>query len=131
MLQKVSDLGFKCAEKDVYKIHIFPINDFKKIFYSYFFWHRTVVVVEYRALSRLTNILENLLENAKTSSDLSEDEIVAICDILKALFNLTCGYEEKDCDEEETSLLVKICKIIQTLIIVKVSNVDRKTSIVS
>jgi len=92
---------------------------------------RTVVVVEYRALSRLTNILENLLENAKTSSDLSEDEIVAICDILKALFNLTCGYEEKDCDEEETSLLVKICKIIQTLIIVKVSNVDRKTSIVS
>ena len=131
MLQKVSDLGFKCAEKDVYKIHIFLINDLKKIFYSYFFWHRTVVVVEYRALSRLTNILENLLENAKTSSDLSEDEIVAICDILKALFNLTCGYEEKDCDEEETSLLVKICKIIQTLIIVKVSNVDRKTSIVS
>ena len=54
-----------------------------------------MVVVEYRALSRLTNILENLLENAKTSSDLSEDEIVAICDILKALFNLTCGYEEK------------------------------------
>jgi len=92
---------------------------------------RTVVVVEYRALSRLTNILENLLENAKNSSDLSEDEIIAICDILKALFNLTCGYEEKECDEEETSLLVKICKIIQTLIIVNVSNVDKKTNIVS
>ena len=95
----------------------------------YFF--RTVVVVEYRALSRLTNILENLLENAKNSSELSEDEIVAICDILKALFNLTCGYEEKECDEEETSLLVKICKILQTLIIVKVSNHEKKTSIVS
>jgi len=92
---------------------------------------RTVVVVEYRALSRLTNILENLLENAKNSSELSEDEIVAICDILKALFNLTCGYEEKECDEEETSLLVKICKILQTLIIVKVSNHEKKTSIVS
>ena len=94
-------------------------------------YYRTVVVVEYRALSRLTNILENLLENAKNSSDLSEDEIIAICDILKALFNLTCGYEEKECDEEETSLLVKICKIIQTLIIVNVSNVDKKTNIVS
>ena len=93
--------------------------------------YRPAVVVEYRALSRLTNILENLLENAKNSSDLSEDEIVAICDILKALFNLTCGYEEKECDEEETSLLVKICKILQTLIIVKVSNHEKKTSIVS
>ena len=90
-----------------------------------------MVVVEYRALSRLTNILENLLENAKNCSELSEDEIVAICDILKALFNLTCGYEEKECDEEETSLLVKICKILQTLIIVKVSNHEKKTSIVS
>ena len=90
-----------------------------------------MVVVEYRALSRLTNILETILENAKNSSDLSEDEIVAICDILKALFNLTCGYEVKECDEEETSLLVKICKIIQTLIIVNVSNVDKKSNIVS
>ena len=90
-----------------------------------------MVVVEYRALSRLTNILETILENAKNSSDLSEDEIVAICDILKALFNLTSKYDEKEIDEEETSLLVKICKIIQTLIIVNVSNVDKKTSIVS
>ena len=37
MLQKVSDLGFKCAEKDVYKIHIFPINDFKKSSIPIFF----------------------------------------------------------------------------------------------
>ena len=90
-----------------------------------------MVVVEYRALSRLTNILETILENAKNSSDLSEDEIIAICDILKTLSNLTYKYDEKECDEEETSLLVKICKIIQTLIIVNVSNVDKKTNIVS
>ena len=39
--------------------------------------------------------------------------------------------DDKNCDEEETSLLVKICKILQTLIIVKVSNHEKKTSIVS
>ena len=89
------------------------------------------MVIEHRALSRLTSILESLMESAKPPSTLSEDEIVAVCDIYKALFNLSCGFDSKDCDEEETSLMMKICKLVQTAIILHVTNVDRKLSLVS
>lgn len=91
---------------------------------------RTVVIIEHRALSRLTSTLENIMESAKAPSKLSEEESVCICDILKALFNLTCGFDEKQCDEEESSLMIRLSKTLQSLILLQMDNVEKKTNIV-
>ena len=93
---------------------------------------RTVVVVEHRALSRLTDILNIILERTKESgqSNFPEGELIVTLDVLKALFNLTCYLDNHTCDEEENSLLVKLCQIIQTLIITPVSTGDKKFELV-
>lgn len=93
---------------------------------------RTVVVVEHRALSRLTDILNIILERTKESgqSNFPEGELIVSLDVLKALFNLTCYLDNHTCDEEENSLLVKLCQIIQTLIITPVSTGDKKFELV-
>ena len=93
---------------------------------------RTVVVVEHRALSRLTDILNIILERTKESgqSNFPEGELMVTLDVLKALFNLTCYLDNHTCDEEENSLLVRLCHIIQTLIISPVSTGDKKFELV-
>ncbi len=89
-------------------------------------------MVEHQALSRLTASLELLLESAKVAeSALSDEQTGAMCDILKALFNLTCGYENKTCDEEESAVFNHLGQLLQTLVIVDIPNVEQKTHIVS
>ena len=91
---------------------------------------RTVVVVDHEALSRLSNILEKALLTAK-ATPMSDDDVMLTCDILKALFNLTCGYDERvDYDREESDLLKRICKVLQSLILVKMSTAENKSNIV-
>ena len=86
--------------------------------------------MDHEALSRLSNILEKTLLTAK-ATPMSDDDVMLTCDILKALFNLTCGYDEKlDCDKEESDLLKRICKVLQSLILVKMSTAENKSNIV-
>jgi hypothetical protein len=96
---------------------------------------RTVVVVEHRALNRLIDVLELILEKTKAKlmeslACLDDEEVSVIADVLKALFNLTCGYEDKDCDEEEESLMRRLCEIVQSLIIVSLASNDQKFKLV-
>ena len=67
------------------------------------------MVVEHRALSRLTDILNIILERTKESGqpNFPEGELMVTLDVLKALFNLTCYLDNHTCDEEENSLLGK------------------------
>ena len=89
-------------------------------------------MVEHRGLSRLTDVLNIILERAKKSVNVSipEEELLATLDVLKALFNLTCSFDNRKCDEEENSLLIKLCHIVQTLLIIQLSTGDRKFDLV-
>lgn len=101
-----------------------------------FFGFRTLVVVEHRAISRLTDILNVILHRSKkTESGIArtsfpEEELLVTLDILKALFNTLCIMENRDQDEEETSLLLKLCQILQTFILVEISTGERKFDLV-
>ena len=53
-----------------------------------------VVVVDYRALSRLNDILEGMLKASK-ATQMSDDDIMVASDVLKALFNLTCRQSDQ------------------------------------
>ena len=72
------------------------------------------------------------MERTKESgqSNFPEGELIVSLDVLKALFNLTCYLDNHTCDEEENSLLVRLCHIIQTLIISPVSTGDKKFELV-
>ena len=51
-------------------------------------------------------------------------------DVLKALFNLTCGYEDKDCDEEETLLMERLCGITRDLMLLEIPYGENRFSLV-
>ncbi len=66
-----------------------------------------------------------------TSTKLSDDEVAILANLLKALFNLSCGYEEKRIfDEEEEALLIKLAELVQILILVDVNHHNSKEVVV-
>ena len=86
---------------------------------------RTFVVVEHRGLSRLIDVIDRLKQEK-----LDDNQLNAFNDVLKALFNLTCGYEEKVCDEEETVLMERLACLIRDLILMEVDNGEKKFTLV-
>ena len=86
---------------------------------------RTFVVVEHRGLSRLIDVIDRLKQEK-----LDDNQLNAFNDVLKALFNLTCGYEEKVCDEEETALMDRLACLIRDLILMEVDNGEKKFTLV-
>ena len=91
-----------------------------------YFAFRAFVNIEHCGLSRLADTLERLQSNGIAS----EKEVTAINDVLKALFNLTCGYEDKNCDEEEVKLMERLSGLIRDLILLEVSNGENKFTLV-
>lgn len=88
-------------------------------------------MLDHRGLIRLTDVLDMMLEKAKESEAIvTEDEFLVLIDVLKALFNLTCGYDDRVCDEEEASLMKRVAKIIQTLIMINLAYGENKYGLV-
>lgn len=129
---------------------------------------RTVVSVEYRGLSRLTDLLQMVLDmaldrtvtnlSAKSIAEssvgnnegedddekdknlhveLSEDDVLITLDVLKALFNITCGYDTKEAascatgDEEEQSQLRQLARILHLLLNIGTTLPENKIMVVS
>lgn len=88
---------------------------------------RTFVVVEHRGISRLTDVIDRLKAQENSTSD---NELNAFNDVLKAMFNLTIGYEVKVCDEEETVLMNRLSCLIRDLILMEVENGEKKFTLV-
>ena len=86
---------------------------------------RTFVVVEHRGLSRLMDVIGRFDGMTQLDNDLN-----AINDILRALFNLTCGFEDKVCDEEETIGMEHLCGLTRDLISTTVENGEKKSTLV-
>ena len=95
--------------------------------------------MEHRGFSRLIDVVNIILERSRSRGDqassdhaiISEDDCSVIADLLKALFNLSCGYEERnDLDEEEVSLLCKMAELLQILILIDSGNHVNKELVV-
>lgn len=108
---------------------------------------RSVVTLHHRGVSRLTDVLRLILTNAKdrslsndatacasvTSPALTDEEVTVISDVLKVLFNLTIVGDELNQsrkDEEETSELLELAKLVNIFLTMATVTLAKKSSLV-
>ena len=117
---------------------------------SNLFLIRTVLYIEHRGITRLTDILAHCITTMKDRNEeenrhrhdienmknklrptLNEDEATVITNTLKVLFNCTCAAnpEQNTGDEELMSNLSDLCKILHSLLTLEAESYDLKTSI--